>query len=345
MTSTTDASSRERWTLRELLDWTSEKFESLGIEQGRTDAQYLLAHALGCTRMELYLQLDRLLDSEERSSFRELVRRRLSREPVAYIEGKRGFHSLDLDLVVNPSVLIPRPETEHLVDWALECLSSLPEDAQVLDVGTGSGAIAVAIKRSRPSVHMNAVDLSRDALKVAQENASRLEVEINFRESNLLSALSSGESFDLICANLPYIPAQDLAGLEPEVRDHEPSLALDGGADGLRLIETMLAQIKKGEHLRPGGSVLLEFGIGQAAQVRELCEAQGLPFVACRKDYGGIERVIRASASDFASDSSAESITMEPDPDPREQAMQAMAQADEQKAAPLEEADSSDEDR
>lgn len=328
VTSQDNASSRERWTLRELLDWTSEKFDSIGIEQGRTDAQYLLAHALGCSRMDLYLQLDRLLDSEERSSFRELVKRRLAREPVAYIEGRRGFHGLDLDLLVGPAVLIPRPETEHLVDWALGCIDEGDECAKVLDVGTGSGAIALAIKRSRPQVQVTAIDVSPDALEVAKENAKRLELEVTFQQGSLLSDVASGAKFDLICANLPYIPGKDIPTLAPEVRDHEPTLALDGGEDGLRLIDTMLEQIASGQHLCEGGSVLLEFGIGQADDVERSCKRHGLLHVVRRRDYAEIDRVIRASAEPFASSVDASSVTLEPDPDPRTLAMEALAKAD-----------------
>lgn len=333
MTSVKDASSRERWTVRELLDWTSEKFESIGIDQGRTDAQYLLAYALGCSRMELYLQLDRLLDAEQRGSFRDIVKRRLAREPVAYIEGKRAFHALDLDLLVGPQVLIPRPETEHLVDWAMECLKEIDEPAKVLDVGTGSGAIALAIKRGCVQAEVTAVDVSPEALKIAQENAHRLELDLRFLSSDLLSSLPEDDRFDLICANLPYIPHADLAGLQPEVRDHEPHLALDGGDDGLVLIEKLLDQVVQGERLSKQGSLLLEFGIGQASAVEAMLRKRNFEYVACRKDYGDIERVIRASLSPFAETQDLGAVTLEPDPDPRELAMQEMAKADQESAS------------
>lgn len=328
MPSSSDASSRERWTLRELLDWTCEKFESIGIDQARTDAQYLLASALGCSRMQLYVQLDRLLDRDERQSFREMVRRRLAREPVAYIEGRRGFHALDLDLEVNPSVLVPRPETEHLVDWALESLKDRPEGARVLDVGTGSGAIALAIKRSRPQTHVVAVDLSVEALETARSNAKRLELEVDFHHSDLLSALDPGTPFDLICANLPYIPHEDLRDLAPEVRDFEPQMALDGGPDGLRIIERLVEALNRGEWLTAQGSLLLEFGIEQADGVEKILKDKGFAYVARRSDYAGIERVIRASQAPFAEAQAPLELTVEAEPDPRALAMQALADSD-----------------
>lgn len=318
--------------MRELLDWTCEKFESIGIEQARTDAQYLLASALGCSRMQLYVQLDRLLDRDERQSFREMVRRRLAREPVAYIEGRRGFHALDLDLEVNPSVLVPRPETEHLVDWALETLKDISSTPRVLDVGTGSGAIALAIKRSCPEAQVVAVDLSPEALETAKGNADRLELQVDFRQSDLLSALQPGQPFDLICANLPYIPHEDLRGLAPEVRDFEPQMALDGGPDGLRIIERLVDALNQGEWLREQGSLLLEFGIDQASGVEAILKRKGFAHVACRRDYAGIERVIRASRAAFAEAQAPQELFVEADPDPRALAMQALADSDDASA-------------
>lgn len=291
-----EAERRASWTVRELLAWTAERFAGLGIDDPRVDAERLLARSLGCARIQLYVQHDRLLDEAERANFRELVKRRLAREPVAYIEGSKGFHALDLELAVDRRVLIPRPETEHLVDWLLESLRPPPAPLMsVLDMGTGSGAIALAIAKARHEVHVMAVDASADALEVARENAQRLGLgeRVTFRASNLLDAVEvpSGR-FDAIAANLPYIPSADLRGLAPEVRDWEPRAALDGGPDGLAIIRRLITQIVEHEALASGGWLLLEVGIGQAEAVEALLRAAGFTEVSSRSDYARIPRVV-----------------------------------------------------
>ncbi|MCA9692752.1 MAG: peptide chain release factor N(5)-glutamine methyltransferase [Nannocystaceae bacterium] len=284
----------QRWTVGELLAWTVERFRQVGLDDARVDAEHLLAQALACTRMQLYLQHDRLVDEHERGPFRELVRRRLAREPVAYIAGRRGFHALDLDLAVDRRVLIPRPETEHLVDWLLEWLPPRPAPVlRVLDVGTGSGAIALAIKRARDDVEVTACDRSRDALAVARGNAEALGLELTLVESDLLAAIHIPEGgFWAITANLPYIPTEDLAALQPEVVRYEPLAALDGGPDGLDLIRRLVDQVTGRGALRPGGRLFLEIGIGQDPAVKELLAAAGMVEIEARRDLGGIWRVV-----------------------------------------------------
>lgn len=296
-----EAERRARWTVRELLTWTSERFASLGIPDARVDAEHLLAHALGCARIDLYVQHDRLLDEADRVGFRELVRRRLAREPVAYIEGTRGFHALNLDLAVDRRVLIPRPETEHLVDWLLESLRPPPAPLMhILDVGTGSGAIALAVAKARYEVHATAVDVSTDALALARHNVERLGLEdrVSCVESDLLAGVrvptspSSGRGFDAIAANLPYIPTLELDGLEPEVRVWEPRGALDGGPDGLTYVRRLIDAVVEQSALIPGGRLLLEIGIGQAQQVEALLREAGFSDVQSRSDYARIPRVV-----------------------------------------------------
>ena len=290
-----------RWTVRELLTWTSERFAELGIEEARVDAEHLLAKALGCSRIDLYMQHARLLSDEERAPFRELVRRRLGREPVAYIEGHRGFHALDLDLVVDRRVLIPRPETEHLVDWLLETLRPAPAPLmQVLDVGTGSGAIAIAVAKARYEVQVTAVDASADALVVATQNVERqgLRDRVTLLRSDLLDAVKDPPGgWAAIAANLPYIPSADLAGLAPEVRDHEPKAALDGGPDGLVLVRRLIQQVRARGALSRGGWLFLEIGVGQAGQVEDLLRKAGFEEVASRADYARIPRIVAGRAS------------------------------------------------
>jgi release factor glutamine methyltransferase len=287
---------RTRWSVRELLSWTTERFAELGIDEPRIDAEHLLARALGCTRMQLYLQHDRLLDEADRTGFRELVKRRIAREPVAYIEGSKGFHALDLELRVDRRVLIPRPETEHLVDWLLETLRPPPAPLmQVLDVGTGSGAIALAVAKARYEVRMTAVDASADALALARENAERLGLadQVEFVRGDLLEGLAKPPGgWAAIAANLPYIPTADLDGLAPEVRVHEPRAALDGGPDGLHFIRRLIAQVAASECLAPHAWLFLEVGIHQASAVEQLLRAAGFTEVASRQDYARIPRIV-----------------------------------------------------
>jgi release factor glutamine methyltransferase len=276
------------------LAWTAGKFAEVGIESPRVDAEHLLAHALGCSRLELFVHHERLLDEDERAQFRGFVRRRLAREPVAYIVGERGFHALDLSLHVDPRVLIPRPETEHLVDWLLESIRPPPAPpTYVLDVGTGSGAIALAVKRARPDVHVTAADVSEDALAVARENARRVDLDVEFARSDLLADVPApARGWNAVAANLPYIPTRTLAQLQAEVRAFEPVAALDGGDDGLDLVRRLVDECARAGQLAPGGLLMLEVGIEQAAPVADLLRAAGFGDVASRRDLAGIERVV-----------------------------------------------------
>ncbi|TPV94812.1 MAG: peptide chain release factor N(5)-glutamine methyltransferase [Myxococcales bacterium FL481] len=397
------------WTRRELLAWTTERFAQAGIESPSADAQHLLAHALGCSRIDLLLDSDRLVGDEPRARFRDFVRRRLTREPVAYIEGSRGFHALDLDLVVDHRVLVPRPETEHLVDWVLEQIGTtdarrptdttetssrhevleheivlddepidptnlgetvvvldpepVPFDdesetmsaadaglaarahadqpaeraedgaapgwatsppaaaaplpgpspaadtpagpraathtseerraAVVLDVGTGSGAIALALKHARPRWQIVACDVSPDAIEVARANASRCKLDIELVRSDLLARVPVPDGgFSAIAANLPYIPQSELDQLQPEVARHEPRVALDGGPDGLSLVRRLLQQIRDRHALARHGWVVLEIGIDQATATEALLRDAGFVDVDVRRDLAGIPRVI-----------------------------------------------------
>ncbi len=279
----------EIWTVRRLLGWTQQRFEEVGIESPRVDAEHLLAFALQCNRMNLYVEHDKVVNGPERTRFRELVRRRLSREPVAYIEGKRGFHALDLELSVDQRVLIPRPETEHLVDWMLE---EIEPPGDVLDVGTGSGAIALALKRAHSELRVTAVDVSEGAVEVARGNAERLGLEMQVHHSDLLDAVTAPASgWMAIAANLPYVREPEWRQLAPEVQRFEPRLALDGGPDGLDVIRRLVVQATP--QLAPGGGLYLEIGYDQGESVPALLTAQGLHDVELRKDHAGHPRLVR----------------------------------------------------
>ncbi|MEM9113331.1 MAG: peptide chain release factor N(5)-glutamine methyltransferase [Myxococcota bacterium] len=276
----------EDWTVMRVLDWTRDKFEAEGIDNPRLDAELLLSAALGMPRIQLYARFDQPLTAEEREATRSLVRRRLEREPVAYILGRKEFWSLDL--AVDDQVLIPRPDTELMVERALD---RIPKGAtsKVIDVGTGSGAIALAFKTERPEADVYGADLSASALEVARQNAERLGLALSFVQADLLPP--EPRRFDLILANLPYIPSREVDGLMPEVSLHEPRLALDGGENGLEPIERLVVQLP--ERLAPGGFVLLECGPTQTDAVAGLLEEQSLT-ASVYEDLGGLPRLVEA---------------------------------------------------
>lgn len=268
-----------------MLTWTAERFARAGLASPRLDAELLLGHALGVERIQLYTQHDKPLGVEELARIRELVRRRLTREPVAYLTGTKEFWSLEL--AVSPAVLIPRPETELLVEVALR-LARQTAAPTIVDVGTGSGAIALALAKELPAATVVGLDRSREALEVARGNAARLGLAVELLESDLLAALPGDVEPDLIVANLPYIASGELGSLAPEIREHEPWLALDGGSDGLALVGRLIPGAAR--RLRPGGALLLEHGSAQATAIRGLLEAAGFVDARIERDLAGLER-------------------------------------------------------
>jgi release factor glutamine methyltransferase len=278
------------WTIRSLMEWTEQHFREKGIESWRLEAQLLLAHALECRRPELYTRWDETVDEKRRGKFRELIKRRLEGCPVQYLLGYRDFFLLNLE--VTPAVLIPRPETELLVTEALNYLKPLGAP-QVLDVGTGSGCIAIAIAHRRPTAKVTASDISAEALEVARRNAARHGVaeKIHFVEGDLLAPLN-GEQFDLIVSNPPYVSHPEYEGLAAHVRNFEPRLALDGGTDGFSIYDRLIPDSI--HHLAPGGRLLLEIGHSQEAGVRRRVEAAGLIAAATIRDDQRHPRVIAA---------------------------------------------------
>lgn len=268
--------------VRALLD---EGARTLAGDEARREAALLLRHVLDVSDAWLLAHPDDVVDVVQAEAFRNLIGRRARGEPVAYLTGKRGFH--DIELHVTPGVLIPRPETEVLVDLALQRIPA-DADSKVADLGTGSGAIALAIARARPKAQVVAIDVSAVALEVARANAARLRIGgVKFRQGNWYLGLD-GEQFDVIVSNPPYIASDDPHLQEGDLR-FEPAAALASGADGLDAIRVIVRGAR--EHLRSGGWLLLEHGFGQGADVRDLLLGQGFAEVFTQDDLEGRDRV------------------------------------------------------
>jgi release factor glutamine methyltransferase len=267
---------------RDALQGAISAIAASGCETPRLDAEVLLAHVLGVVRERLLIDGELEVAGGDVRAFQEAVRRRsVLREPVAYIVGRRGFRRLELH--VDGRVLVPRPESELLVERAL----ALDTASSVLDVGTGSGAIALALKDERPDLLVSGSDVSADALAIAQSNAERLELDVRWLHADLLEGLP--EDFDALVANLPYVAEHERAALPPEILRHEPPGALFAGADGLSQIRRLLAQLAGRARV---ATVALEVGAGQAGRVAELVRAAGFSQVECICDLAGIERVV-----------------------------------------------------
>jgi len=278
----------EQWTITSIVQWTRQYFDSKGIDNPRLDAEVLLSHILGKDRLYLYTHFDQPLTPEELAAYRQAVKRRAMYAPVAYINGYKEF--MGLDFMVNPAVLIPRPDTEILVEAALDRLVGT-EAPVIADLGTGSGAIIVSLLSKLVTAVGMAVDISVEALAVAGENADRQGVSkrLALFRGDMLQPLA-GEKFDAIVSNPPYIPDSEIPGLSPEVRQ-EPRLALAGGSDGLNFYRRIVAQ--GADYLKPDGFIAVEVGINQAGLVAALADTSSrLITETISKDYAGIERVV-----------------------------------------------------
>ncbi len=286
-----ERSNKPGWTVLELLRWTTTHFAAKGIDTARLDAELLLAFALHCDRLRLYLEFEKPVTADERARFRALVRRRgEERVPVAYLTGLREFWSLPL--TVTPDVLIPRPDTETLVAAVLTRRPDREAELALFDLGTGSGAIALALATERPRAAVTASDVSEAALAVARKNAEELGLAERIR---LLVgdgfAPVAGERFDVIASNPPYVAEADASGLEPELR-HEPRLALFQPGDGSGLLRRIAAEA--GRYLAPGGLLALELAPAQANDVTQCLVAAGFAEVAEHRDLAGRIRAVSA---------------------------------------------------
>ncbi len=280
------------WTIGRLLDWTTNYLGDKGAGSPRLEAQLLLAHALKCSRMALYTRFEEQPAEPDRTAFRELVQRRVKGSPVAHLVGRKEFFSLEFE--VGPAVLVPRADSEWLVTECLT-LAKLMSAPRILDVGTGSGCLAIALAQQHKTAVVTAIDISADALAVARRNAARhkLEDRVRFLEGDLFGPIPTGERFDFILSNPPYIPTGVIPTLAAEVRDHEPRIALDGGSDGFAVIDRLL--VDSPNYLEPGGHLLIEIGYDQEVSGQERFErAGGWDLGKTIHDGEGRPRVLRA---------------------------------------------------
>ena len=289
---------RRSWTIKDLLEVTSNYLQEKGVDSPRLSAEVLLALQLKVNRVKLYLNFDQPLHEREVAAYRELIKRRLNREPIQYITGIQEFWSLDF--AVGPQVLIPRPETELLVEQLLslrdEKRLTKNKDLRILDLGTGSGVLAIVIAREFGEASVWASDVSAEALTLAKMNARKHGVEdrIEFLLSDVWQGLvDSSFVFDVIVSNPPYIASDHISSLAPEVRNHEPRSALDGGEQGMDFIREIIRRAP--EYLNPGGWILVEMDPEQTAMAMELLDKNN-DYVEKRriKDYSGQYRVLVA---------------------------------------------------
>lgn len=281
------------WTVGRILEWTTQHLQKHGSDSPRLDAELLLAHARGCPRIQLYVQFNEIVPDAQRTVMRDLVKRRAAAEPVAYLIGRREFFGVEFK--VTRDVLVPRPDTETLVLELVTEARKLPHPA-ILDLGTGSGCIAISVAVSVPAARITATDLSNEALAVARENAQRHKVadRISLLSGDLFAPVPSGTQFDFVASNPPYVPDGEIPELPPEVRLHEPHGALQGGPDGLDVIRQLLVEAPA--YLKPGGRLLIEFSPEQADPIVQLCGAvPTFQDVRILKDIEGRARVLVAT--------------------------------------------------
>lgn len=284
---------KEVWTTLKILTWTKEFLLSKGVVNARLEAEWLLCAATGLDRVGLYLQYEKPLNDSELSAYRAMVARRARREPLQHILGSQEFCGLEYE--VTADVLIPRHDTEVLV---AEAIARQPDAHSVLDIGTGSGCIAVTLQKRLSKAVVTVTDISEAALTVARRNAEKHGAPVEFLMGSLFDPVA-GRRFDLVVSNPPYIPTADIRSLDQEVRDYDPTAALDGGSDGLDIYKTLIPASV--EHLNPEGWLLVEIGIGQTKDIVKLFQqtcSYGEPIIAL--DTGGIERVVGAQRKEIS---------------------------------------------
>ncbi|MFO0964271.1 MAG: peptide chain release factor N(5)-glutamine methyltransferase [Gemmataceae bacterium] len=286
-------STAQVWTLGALLDWTAKHLVEKGSEYPRLDAEVLLAHAAGCRRIDLYgIKHGEEASPDVRQRYKELIRKRIEGCPVAYLVGKKEFYGLEF--TVSPAVLIPRPDSEHVV---MECLKLAKgvEQPRILDIGTGSGNLAVTLAKQLPRAQVTTIDKSEDALKVARANAEKHAVadRVRFLQGDLFAPLGPDETFDFIVSNPPYIAREDLDKLPIGVKQYEPILALDGGPGGFEVFDRLVDGARK--HLAAAGWLIVEIGAPQEQRAREkIASYPGYELASTVRDYSNHPRVLKA---------------------------------------------------
>ena len=294
----------DTWNIREVVNWSVNFLKDQSIPSPRVDVEQLLAHVLKCGRVQLYMHFDKPLTINEREQFKNLLRRRVKKEPVAYIIGEKEFFGRPF--TVNSSVLIPRPDTESLIEHCLEIFPDRSRPLKILDIGSGSGAIGLTLACEYPEASVHLVDVCAEAIACGQRNAQGLEVEsrVQFIQADarhdLMEKLSCRD-FDLIISNPPYIPDADVSSLMDDVLHFEPALALKGGVDGLifyRDISKYSVPL-----LKCGSYLVFEVGVGQSEEVSALMKLQGFQDISARTDLGGVRRVVSGRQIDKGDES------------------------------------------
>jgi release factor glutamine methyltransferase len=286
-----DMSAPMIWTIKALLEWTTKFFSSKGIDSPHKEARTIMAHVLACKPIDVVARSEDEPTDAERSRFKSLIQKRAEGCPTAYLTGQRDFYLLSFE--VSPAVLIPRPDTEMLILAAADALKPLNQP-RILDLGTGSGCIAVSLAHQWKTAHITAVDVSPEALAIARRNATTHGVaeRVTFLQGDLFAPLVAEAKYEMIISNPPYIAPTEIETLAPEVRDHEPRLALDGGPDGLDFYRRIAHNSE--QHLAPDGTVLVEIGYNQGNTVPELFRAAGFTQVKLQKDLSQRPRVVLA---------------------------------------------------
>jgi release factor glutamine methyltransferase len=291
---------RKVWTILEMLQWGTSYLTEKGFGEPRLTTELLLAHVLQCKRIDLYTKFDKPLSDHELNTFKVVFKRRLAHEPLQYIVGETEF--MGLKFFVDPRVLIPRPETEIVVETAMEICSTRFADQKqirILDIGTGSGCIAVSCAKMIPASTVRAIDVSADALEVSKQNAEENNVSdrIEFTQLDVLKIHPEdfGEKFHLVVSNPPYIPQHDFEKLELEIRDYEPKLSATDGSDGLSFYRFYSAALQS--FLEPNGAIVVEYAYNQAEEVAAIFRTAGWKNIEMRKDYGENFRCLIATLS------------------------------------------------
>ncbi|MDB6024485.1 MAG: Release factor glutamine methyltransferase [Verrucomicrobiales bacterium] len=279
-------------TVLEAIQRSTDFLAKKGVDSPRLQVELLLAHVLAMPRMKLYLNFDRSLTETETNALRDMVKRRGNREPLQHIVGSTSF--CGLEIAVNPHVLVPRPETEILAERAWTFLAKISPPAIALDLCTGSGCLAIAMATHSPGARLYATDISAEALDCARQNVTKHNVadRIELLQGDGFTPIPAEVSFDLIVSNPPYISSAEIETLEPEVRDFDPRLALDGGTDGLDFYRRIAADARR--FLKPDGRIMLEFGDGQATAIAEIFHAQNWVVETIERDYTQRERILIA---------------------------------------------------